>query len=79
MQYTDMVGLAGWLAGGMNWMVGYTLGVMDWTGMEWNGAGMILLLCVLIFDIFCSNYALIRLYVRARPVFLPRQLPHVLL
>lgn len=28
------VGRAGWLDGRM---IGYTLGVMDWTGLDWNG------------------------------------------
>ena len=30
MLYMDTVGLAGW-------MVGYTLGVMEWMGLEWDG------------------------------------------
>jgi hypothetical protein len=50
MLYTDTVGLVGWLKVGSVWMDGYTLGLMDRYGLEWNATEdygmMILLLCV---------------------------------
>lgn len=56
------------------WADGHGYG-LDWMGREWYGT--ILLLCLLIFDISCSNHALIRLYLRSSLVFLPRHLPNV--